>query len=94
MTCQETAKDPNLITRPVLHGAGSVTAAASYTAISLKATPSELLTSTWATQNCTQTPRFKEMIPAWCNGTWSIPLDIILGSWLQVALLEQEGWAR
>lgn len=26
--------------------------------------------------------------------SWSIPLDIILGSWLQMALLEQEGWTR
>lgn len=42
-TCQETPKDPDLITHPVLHGAGSPdTAAVSYTGISLKANPSEL----------------------------------------------------
>lgn len=42
MTCQETAKDSNLITHSALHGAGSLTGAASYTGISLKAKPSEL----------------------------------------------------
>lgn len=30
MTCQETAKDPNLISHRALHGAGSLTGALSY----------------------------------------------------------------
>lgn len=52
------------------------------------------LASIWTLQNCTQTPRLKADATTLCNGTRSIPLDIILGSWLQVALLDQEGWTE
>lgn len=92
MTCQETAKDPSPVTNPVLYGAGSVTAAASYTGVCNLPQGKRLwtLTSTWAMQNCTQTPWHKaDATSSWHNGR-----DPSTWTWSRAAGSRRPCWTR